>query len=164
MARPTGGLARLVDEARSGGACALTVGSARSHWWARTLLEEARRTAPHRSRGSRPPEGRTTLRAGDPLVVLGGPRDDVDAWLVSGVALGRAWLRAQRDDLALVPLSEVVEVPGTRAALRRHVVEDRFEPHLLLRVGWRPIGRPPEPSPPRLPTTQVLRPVGRTGG
>ena len=38
--------------------------------------------------------------------------DDQRGWLASGQVLSALWLRATRDGLSLVPLSQVVEVPG----------------------------------------------------
>ena len=56
------------------------------------------------------------------------------------------------------PLSQVVEVPETRAALRHEVLGGLAEPLLLLRVGWQAISRSHLVPTPRRPLDQVLLP------
>jgi hypothetical protein len=71
-------------------------------------------------------------------------QDDPAAWLRAGEALERLWLEASRLGCALGPLTQVVEVPETRARLRRGLGLTGF-PHVRLRVGY----APPTPATPR---------------
>jgi hypothetical protein len=90
------------------------------------------------------------LASGEGLIVLCGDDDSRASWLRAGESLSVLWLRAQRDGLSVVPLSQVVEVAETRDALRHQVLGDLAVPMLLVRVGWQPIGRSQlEPSPRR---------------
>lgn len=101
--------------------------------------------------------GEPDVETTDGVVVVCGETDDPDAWLTTGEALGAVWLHAVGDGLAIVPLSQVVEVDGTRAALRHEVLLGVAFPHLLLRVGWRPLGSVDLPRTPRRPLEEVLR-------
>ena len=90
------------------------------------------------------------LESGEGLIVLCGDDDSRASWLRAGESLSVLWLRAQRDGLSVVPLSQVVEVAETRGALRHQVLGDLVVPMLLVRVGWQPISRSQlEPSPRR---------------
>ena len=66
------------------------------------------------------------------------------------------WLAATTAGLALVPLSQVIEVPETRAALQAEVLGSLAHPLLLVRLGWRSTGRPPPARTPRRPVSEVL--------
>ena len=55
----------------------------------------------------------------------------------------RLWLRAVRDGLSVVPLSQVVEVAETRAALRHEVFGGLVEP--LLAAAYGVAGDRPQP-------------------
>jgi hypothetical protein len=94
--------------------------------------------ASHRSRfgvGSLEDSGRD-LEGTDGMVVLCAEEDAPGAWLRAGEGLSALWLHAVRQGLSVVPLSQVVEVAETRAALRHEVFGGLVEPLLLLRVGW----------------------------
>lgn len=121
------------------------------------------RSAPGMSRSSRFDGGflgdsdtRPEVESTDGLIVLGGERDDRLSWLRTGEALSALWLRATRTGLSVVPLSQPLEIPATRAELRAQLA-DALEPHLLVRVGWQAIGRSELPSTPRRPVDRVLR-------
>lgn len=101
---------------------------------------------------------RDTLEASDGVVVLGGETDDAAAWLRTGEALSALWLAATRDGLSVVPLSQVVEVDETRNALQMTLLAGTALPHLLVRVGWQPIGRRELARTPRRPVADVLAP------
>jgi hypothetical protein len=76
--------------------------------------------------------------------------DDRAAWLRGGEGLSALWLTAVRQGLSVVPLSQVAEVPETRAALRHDLLGGLAHPLLVLRVGWQAISRSQlEPSPRR---------------
>jgi nitroreductase len=96
------------------------------------------------------------LEGSDGLIVLCAPTDDVAAWLRAGEALSAMWLEATRESLSLVPLSQVVEVPETRDALRLEVLGGLAHPLLLVRVGWQAISRSPLAPTPRRPVDEVL--------
>lgn len=82
--------------------------------------------------------------------------DDQDAWLRAGQALSALWLRAAKQGLALVPLSQVTEVEETRASLHDQVFGGMARPQILVRVGWQEITRAPLPPTPRRPVGEVL--------
>ncbi len=99
---------------------------------------------------------RPEVESSDGLIVLGGEADDRLSWLRTGEALSALWIRATRTGLSVVPLSQPLEVPATRAELQA-LLHGTLEPHLLVRVGWQAIGRSELPSTPRRPVDQVLR-------
>ena len=116
--------------------------------------------ASHRSRfgvGSLEDTGRD-LEGTDGMIVLCAEEDAPGAWLRAGEGLSALWLHAVRQGLSVVPLSQVVEVDETRAALRHEVFGGLVEPLLLLRVGWQAIGRRHLVATPRRPLDQVLLP------
>lgn len=96
------------------------------------------------------------LEASDGLLVFFDTRDDAAAWLRAGEGLGAMWLAATMGGLALVPLSQVIEVPETRAAFQTEVLGSLAHPLLLVRVGWRSTSRPPPARTPRRPVSEVL--------
>jgi nitroreductase family protein len=71
------------------------------------------------------------------LLLLGSDGDDPVSWLRSGEALERLWLEVTRAGYAMSLLTQVVEVPGTRALLRSELGLVQY-PHVLLRVGRAP--------------------------
>lgn len=101
-----------------------------------------------------PVDGR--VATSDQVMAICTARDDAGSWLEVGGTLSAIWLHAQQMGLSLVPLSQVIEVEGTRLALRRHVFFDMAEPQLLARVGWLEVSRSPLPPTPRLPLADVL--------
>lgn len=92
--------------------------------------------------------------------ILYGDGDDPAQWLQAGEALSALWLAATALEVAVLPLSDVVAVPGTREALRR-MLKPLDHPYLALRLG---IAEPAPAVPPRtrrLPaarTVEVLPP------
>jgi nitroreductase len=67
-------------------------------------------------------------------LVLAGESDDRLAWLRAGEALSAVWLTAVGEGLSVSPMSDVAEVPSTRALLRG-VLAGIGYPFLVLRVG-----------------------------
>ena len=100
---------------------------------------------------------RLVLHGGDRVIALGGPGDDVGSWLRSGEATSALWLEATRAGMSVVPMSQPIEVKSVRHEIGRTVLDDAFEPHLLLRVGWQALGRRGLPRTPRRPLAEVLQ-------
>jgi hypothetical protein len=103
---------------------------------------------------------RQCVEASDGLLVLGGSTDDDLAWLQTGESLSALWLDATLQGLAVVPLSHVIEVEETRTALRTTLLGGLTVPHLLVRIGWQPIGRRELERTPRRPLSSVLSRAG----
>lgn len=99
---------------------------------------------------------RAEVESSDGLIVLGGAADDPLSWLRTGEALSALWIRATRTGLSVLPLSQPVEVPATRAELQT-LLRGAVVPHLLVRIGWQAIGRSELPRTPRRPLDEVLR-------
>lgn len=103
----------------------------------------------------RPPAPTASTAGG--LLVVGTSEDDAAAWLRAGIALTGLWLRATADGLAVVPLSQVVELEAGRRALADEVFAGRWHPQVAARIGWPEIGRDPLPGTPRRTVEDVLR-------
>jgi nitroreductase len=87
------------------------------------------------------------------LAVLGSERDDAEAWLNTGQALGAVLLRATLGGVSASYLNQPVEQPELRVHLKRLMPEIAW-PQLVLRMGFGPaVGRTP-----RRGVGQVLRP------
>jgi hypothetical protein len=71
------------------------------------------------------------------LLLLGTDGDDTLSWVHAGEALERILLEITRRGFAASPLTQVVEVPSARAALRSELRLTMY-PHILLRVGRAP--------------------------
>ncbi|SCE72998.1 hypothetical protein GA0070607_0881 [Micromonospora coriariae] len=87
--------------------------------------------------------------------LLHGDEDEPDSWLRAGEALSAGWLTATRLGVSVVPLSAVVEVPGTRQTLRQLLAGLGF-PYLVLRLGIADPAHAGPPHTPRLTTGQVV--------
>ena len=79
-------------------------------------------------------------------------------WLRGGEALSAAWLTATELGLSVMPLSAVVQVPGTRQTLTR-LLARLGEPYLVLRLGMANKESPGPPQTPRLPAEKVVEVV-----
>ena len=110
------------------------------------------RDAPDDGTARRFAEGLITQPAdgsdGAMLMVLGTASDDTLSQLRAGEALSAVLLHATQLGLATCPLSQPLEVAGTRAVLRDDVLGGALDPQLVLRVGWAPAG-PAVPLTPR---------------
>lgn len=104
---------------------------------------------------SQPPE---TVAADDNAVVLAlGTRDDDDlARLRAGEATSLVMLTATALGLASRPITEPLEIPETREAVRAEIFELNEFPQMLVRVGWAPMSADPLPSTPRWPLADVV--------
>lgn len=92
----------------------------------------------------------------DGLVAICTATDDQLSWLEAGEALSALWLRATHDGLAIVPLSQAIEVDETRQELRETVFDGMACPQILARVGWLETTRAPLARTPRRPLDDVL--------
>ena len=101
------------------------------------------------------------LESSDGVLLLCGYDDGPADWLRTGEALSALWLRATLDGLSVVPLSQVIEVDETRAALQHEVLGGLAVPHLLVRLGL--AGAQPEPAHQDRPPPGRGRPRGRVG-
>lgn len=81
------------------------------------------------------------------LAVISTASDDPMSRLRAGEATSVALLTATMFGLASCPLTEPLEVAGTRAFVRTHITEDRF-PQMVLRLGWAPVNADPLPAAP----------------
>jgi hypothetical protein len=98
------------------------------------------------------------VQGGDGLVVLCATDDTPLARLQTGEGLSALWLHAVREGLSVVPLSQVIDVPETRAALQHGVLGGLVVPMLLVRVGWQAISRSQLETTPRRAVDEVLLP------
>lgn len=71
------------------------------------------------------------------LLLLGTMEDRPAAWLRAGEALEHVLLETTRCGYAASPLTQVIEIPRTRALLRDQLGLD-MNPHVLLRIGRAP--------------------------
>jgi nitroreductase len=83
------------------------------------------------------------------LLVLGTSSDDQLSWLRAGEAMSAVLLAATALGLASCPLSEPLELEGTRALVRDQVLDGTLSPQIVLRVGWAPVGDPLPATPRR---------------
>jgi nitroreductase len=71
------------------------------------------------------------------LMLLGTDTDSREAWLRGGEALERVLLEIARHGYAASPITQLIEMPNTRAMLRQQL-RLTMHPHVLLRVGRAP--------------------------
>lgn len=89
------------------------------------------------------------------VVALGTESDDSLARLRAGEATSLVLLSATAMGLASCPVTEPLEIPETRAAVRADVFGFSGHPQMLLRLGWAPAGAEPIPATPRRPVREV---------
>ncbi|WP_343710101.1 NAD(P)H nitroreductase [Mycobacterium sp.] len=96
------------------------------------------------------------------VLALGTETDDRMARLRAGEATSVVLLTATSLGLASCPVTEPLEVRGTRDAVRAEVFGDSGYPQMLLRVGWAPVNADPLPATPRRELGDVVTwPAGR---
>jgi hypothetical protein len=93
---------------------------------------------------------------GGQLLVLATLADDLVSVLRAGEAASAALLIATDVGLATCPLSQALEIPGTRGFIRDKVLDGAACPHLILRTGWVPTAAPPPPQSPRRATVDTV--------
>ncbi|WP_034510740.1 hypothetical protein [Blastococcus sp. URHD0036] len=76
--------------------------------------------------------------------------------LRAGEALSAVLLAATATGLATDPISQPFEVPETRARLAADCLPSGRSPHVLIRLGWAPIGATPVPPTGRRPVDDTI--------
>jgi nitroreductase len=89
------------------------------------------------------------------MVALGTETDDDLARLRAGEATSLVLLSATAMGLASCPVTEPLEIPRTREAMRTDVFGTSGYPQMLVRVGWAPVNADPLPITPRRPLPEV---------
>jgi hypothetical protein len=83
------------------------------------------------------------------VLAMGTRADDRLAQLRAGEATSVVLLTATSMGLASCPVTEPLEIPGTRESVRSDIFGGGNFPQMLLRVGWAPINADPLPATPR---------------
>ncbi|TAM72299.1 nitroreductase family protein [Mycobacterium sp.] len=91
------------------------------------------------------------------ILVLGSEADDRLAQLRVGEATSALLLTATAMGLATCPITEPLEIPETRDAVRDDVWGAQGYPQMLLRVGWAADSADPLPPTPRRALTDVVQ-------
>ncbi|MGW5055650.1 Acg family FMN-binding oxidoreductase [Actinokineospora sp. NPDC004072] len=97
------------------------------------------------------------------LLVLATAGDDPLSRLRAGEAASAVLLAATSLGLATCPLSQPLELPETRAAIRVGALDGAGVPQLILRLGWAPADAAPLPATPRRPVEDLLSRLPGTG-
>jgi nitroreductase len=90
------------------------------------------------------------------VIALGTAADDDVSRLRAGEATSLVLLTATALGLASCPITEPLEIPETRAAVRADVFGTDEYPQMLLRIGWAPVNADPLPSTPRRALSEVV--------
>ncbi|MEV0708300.1 Acg family FMN-binding oxidoreductase [Nocardia aurea] len=85
--------------------------------------------------------------------------DDQLSRLRAGEATSAVLLSATVYGLATCPLTEPLELPGTREMLRADVLSDSGFPQIVVRVGWAATSAADLPATPRRALAEVVRPL-----
>ena len=96
------------------------------------------------------------IEGSDGLVILCSGPTTWPAWLRAGEGLSALWLVATSQGLSVVPLSQVVELPETRARSSATCCGSLAHPLILARIGWQPISRSQLPRTSRRPVDDIL--------
>lgn len=90
------------------------------------------------------------------ILVLGTETDDRLAQLRAGEAASALLLTATAMGLATCPITEPLEIPITRDAIRSDILAAEGYPQMLLRLGWAPDNADPLPPTPRRELASVV--------
>ena len=90
------------------------------------------------------------------VIALGTAADDDVSRLRAGEVTSLVLLTATALGLASCPITEPLEIPETRAAVRADVFGADGYPQVLLRIGWAPVNADPLPSTPRRDVSEVV--------
>ncbi|PXY22327.1 Acg family FMN-binding oxidoreductase [Prauserella muralis] len=102
------------------------------------------------------PEGSLSEEDVSVLLVLGTASDDRMSQLRAGEATSDVLLTATQLGLACCPLTEPLELVGTRELVRTEVLGDGSYPQMIVRVGWAAVNADPLPATPRRPLADVV--------
>lgn len=102
------------------------------------------------------PPGASPANDNAVILVLGTETDDRLAWLRTGEATSALLLTATAIGLATCPITEPLEIPQTRDAVRFDVLGAEQHPQMLLRLGWAPDNADPLPPTPRRDLSRVV--------
>ena len=102
------------------------------------------------------PPGASATDDGGVLLALGTTTDDDLARLRAGEATSVVLLTATALGLVSCPVTEPLEIPEARDAVRADAFGDDTFPQMLLRVGWAPVNADPLPPTPRRPLDDVV--------
>lgn len=91
------------------------------------------------------------------ILMLGSEADDRLGQLRVGEATSALLLTATAMGMATCPITEPLEIPGTRDAVRDEVWGAGGYPQMLLRLGWVPDTAAPLPPTPRRPLSDVVQ-------
>ena len=94
------------------------------------------------------------------ILALGTETDDDLARLRAGEATSLVLLSATAMGLATCPVTEPLEIPETRGAVRADVFGTSGYPQMLLRVGWAVMNADPLPPTPRRHLAEVVSLLG----
>lgn len=90
------------------------------------------------------------------LLVICTSSDDTASRLRAGEALAAMLLKGTAHGLAMVPLSQAIEVDRTRRLIQDELLGDTACPQILVQVGWARIAAEQIPLTPRRPVDEVL--------
>jgi len=90
------------------------------------------------------------------LLVIATSGDDVLSRLRAGEATSAVLLAATELGLASCPLSQPLEIAGTRHQVRERVLGGMAEPQLIVRLGWAPTSAGPLPPAPRRDVDELI--------
>ncbi|WP_062992207.1 Acg family FMN-binding oxidoreductase [Nocardia anaemiae] len=93
------------------------------------------------------------------LLMVHTAADDPLSRLRAGEATSAVLLAATTFGLATCPLTEPLELPGTRNLVRADVLSDSGFPQLIVRMGWAATSAAQVPRTPRRPLDEVVRPL-----
>jgi nitroreductase len=133
---------------------------------ASSLLRRETATGGAEVAATRFPSGTLTDHAHEPepvqpaLLAICTSSDDTASRLRAGEALGAVLVNGTAAGLAMVPLSQAIEVGQTRRLLQNELLADVASPQILVQVGWPPATATPIPATPRRPVNEVLGDVG----
>lgn len=82
--------------------------------------------------------------------------DDTASRLRAGEALGALLVHGTARGMAMVPLSQAIEVDRTRSLLQNELLDDVVCPQILVQVGWAPPGREQVQQTRRRPVDEVF--------
>ncbi|MGW4772512.1 Acg family FMN-binding oxidoreductase [Nocardia sp. NPDC004278] len=99
------------------------------------------------------------LDDGGALLLVHTASDDPLSRLRAGEATSAVLLAATGFGLATCPLTEPLELPGTRDLVRADVLSDSGFPQVIIRIGWAATSAEPVPMTPRRAVADVVHPL-----